>query len=87
MTVIGFVGLGVMGKPMARNVSRVFKVLVYDLDPERVQQTLTEKPEGSGSLHAADSVRAVGASAAHRGPLTAWIACCPLRRAGGRRAG
>ncbi|MBN2556540.1 MAG: NAD-binding protein [Anaerolineales bacterium] len=63
MTVIGFIGLGVMGKPMACNVSRAYKVLVYDLDPERVQQTLAEKTEGSGSLHAADSVGGVGASA------------------------
>jgi len=63
MSVIGFIGLGVMGAPMAHNVSRKYDVLVYDVNPERVDLTLASGSAGEGSLMAAESVAAVGAAA------------------------
>lgn len=63
MAVIGFIGLGVMGKPMARNVSRSFDVLIYDLDPARIKATLSGGAAGEGTLTAADSIGDVGAAA------------------------
>lgn len=36
---VGFIGLGIMGKPMAKNVVRKgFELCVYDLNPEAVQE-------------------------------------------------
>lgn len=60
MTTIGFIGLGVMGAPMARNVSRAFDVVVYDIDDARVDLVLSSGSAGEGSLKAADSITAVG---------------------------
>jgi 2-hydroxy-3-oxopropionate reductase len=37
---IGFIGLGIMGKPMARNLIKAgHQLVVYDLNPERVRET------------------------------------------------
>jgi len=37
---IGFIGLGIMGKPMAHNLIKAgHQLAVYDLDPERVRET------------------------------------------------
>jgi 2-hydroxy-3-oxopropionate reductase len=39
MTQIGFIGLGIMGKPMSRNLLRAgHSVVVYDLDPEFIAE-------------------------------------------------
>jgi 2-hydroxy-3-oxopropionate reductase len=36
---IGFIGLGVMGKPMSRNLLKAgYKLTVYDLFPDAVQE-------------------------------------------------
>ena len=40
---IGFVGLGIMGKPMARNLMKAgHEVTVYDLFPEPVDELVSE---------------------------------------------
>ena len=46
-TTIGFIGLGVMGEPMCRNLARKSgaKVIAFDLRPEPLQRL---KPEGVG---------------------------------------
>ena len=45
--IIGFIGLGVMGEPMCRNLARKSgaKVIAFDLRPEPLQRL---KPEGVG---------------------------------------
>ena len=36
---IGFIGLGVMGKPMAKNLVKAgYKLVVYDVKQERVEE-------------------------------------------------
>jgi 2-hydroxy-3-oxopropionate reductase len=37
MDKIGFIGLGVMGVPMAKNLSSKYDVIVFDIDAERMQ--------------------------------------------------
>lgn len=40
---IGFVGLGIMGKPMAKNLLKAgLKLIVYDLNPKAVQEVAAE---------------------------------------------
>ena len=34
---IGFIGLGVMGAPMAKNVSAKYAIVAYDIDSSRVK--------------------------------------------------
>ncbi len=47
---VGFIGLGVMGAPMARNVRKAFeRVVVYDLDRERVELFSPEEFGRAGS--------------------------------------
>lgn len=54
-SVIGFIGLGVMGEPMCRNV-RIrggYRVIAYDLDPAPLQRLAphgVEVAEGTGTL-------------------------------------
>ncbi|HTQ72877.1 MAG TPA: NAD(P)-dependent oxidoreductase [Burkholderiales bacterium] len=55
---IGFVGLGKMGQPMARHLSRAgYRVLAHDLDPEAVRRAR----EGAGAENPG-SLRAIGES-------------------------
>ena len=50
---IGFVGLGKMGQPMSRHLSRSgYRVLAHDLDPESVRRAREAGAEASGSLRA-----------------------------------
>lgn len=37
MAKLGFIGLGVMGSPIARNLTTKYDVIVYDIDGERMQ--------------------------------------------------
>jgi 4-hydroxybutyrate dehydrogenase / sulfolactaldehyde 3-reductase len=47
---VGFVGLGLMGGPMARNVlRRGFPLTVFDVVPERVKSLVTEGARGAAS--------------------------------------
>ncbi len=54
---IGFVGLGVMGRPMAVNLARRFALLVYDKDPARLSGT-----QGKG-IRRASSLEELGRQA------------------------
>jgi 6-phosphogluconate dehydrogenase (decarboxylating) len=48
--VIGFIGIGMMGGGLARNLIRAGKeVLVYDLSPEAVQKTLAAGATGKAA--------------------------------------
>jgi 2-hydroxy-3-oxopropionate reductase len=49
---IGFIGLGIMGKPMARNLIKAgHKLTVYDLHPERVAEVVRHPTaEGAAAL-------------------------------------
>ena len=38
MEKVGYIGLGVMGGPMARNLASKYQVTVYDTDPARMDQ-------------------------------------------------
>ncbi|MFK7914076.1 MAG: 3-hydroxyisobutyrate dehydrogenase [Pseudomonadales bacterium] len=61
MTTIGFVGLGNMGGPMARNlIAAGHEVRVFDLMPEAVQQTVAAGAD-KGNASAADSAAAAAA--------------------------
>ena len=57
---IGFIGLGVMGEPMARNMARKSgrPLIAYDLSPEPLQRLATE------GVSAAPSISAIAAGAA-----------------------
>ncbi len=44
---LGFIGLGVMGTPMARHLSKPYKVTVFDIDPDRVAQQAQAEPATS----------------------------------------
>ncbi len=47
---IGFIGLGIMGKPMARNLKKAgYSVIVYDLFPAPVEEMKKEGFEAAGS--------------------------------------
>ncbi|QPP05907.1 2-hydroxy-3-oxopropionate reductase [Streptomyces bathyalis] len=55
-TKIGFIGLGIMGTPMVRNlVSAGYAVTAFDLDPARVDQAVENG--GSAASSIADAVR------------------------------
>jgi 2-hydroxy-3-oxopropionate reductase len=41
---VGYVGLGVMGAPMARNLSSKFDVVVFDVEAERMKQVPEAQP-------------------------------------------
>jgi 2-hydroxy-3-oxopropionate reductase len=56
MTTVGFVGLGIMGGPMAANLVKAgFDVIGYNRSPEPVQHLVEGGGRGAGSL--ADAVR------------------------------
>ena len=47
---IGFIGLGIMGKPMAKNLLKAgYSLTVYDLVGEAVEELVTEGAEGASS--------------------------------------
>jgi 2-hydroxy-3-oxopropionate reductase len=51
MPKIGFIGLGIMGKPMVRNLHKAGQQLVvYDRHPERIEATIADGIEGGSSL-------------------------------------
>jgi 2-hydroxy-3-oxopropionate reductase len=55
---VGFIGLGIMGRPMARNVLGAgFPLIVYDLVPQPVEELV------AAGAHAASSPRAVAEAA------------------------
>lgn len=48
MSPIGFIGLGIMGRPMARNLLRKgHGLVVYDIDPEAVRALVAEGARGA----------------------------------------
>jgi 2-hydroxy-3-oxopropionate reductase len=59
-TMIGFVGLGVMGGPMAENIAKKFSgVRIFDADPERVRRIAGDNlipASGLGDLGASSDV-------------------------------
>jgi 2-hydroxy-3-oxopropionate reductase len=51
MTTVAFIGLGIMGAPMARNLMRAgFGVVGYNRSPQRVQEFVAAGGRGAGSL-------------------------------------
>lgn len=47
---IGFIGLGIMGKPMARNLVKAgYSLTVYDVVGERMEELVTDKAKGASS--------------------------------------
>ncbi len=58
MQKIGFIGLGIMGKPMAQNLIKAgYPLIVYDIAPEKVRQLA-----GAGAQAASSSSEAARAS-------------------------
>jgi 2-hydroxy-3-oxopropionate reductase len=56
MTTVAFVGLGIMGAPMARNLRAAgFDVVAYNRSPAKVEQFVSDGGRGAGSV--ADAVR------------------------------
>jgi 2-hydroxy-3-oxopropionate reductase len=56
MTTVGFIGLGIMGGPMAANLVKAgFEVTGYNRSPEPVQRLVEQGGRGAGSL--AEAVR------------------------------
>ena len=50
MKKIGFIGLGIMGKPMAKNLLKAgFSLTVYDILPEAVKDVVGAGAEASSS--------------------------------------
>jgi len=47
---IGFIGLGIMGKPMTRNLLKAgHKLVVYDIVPQAIDEIMSEGAEGAHS--------------------------------------
>lgn len=47
---IGFIGLGIMGKPMARNLVKAgYSLTVYDVVGERMEELVTDRSKGASS--------------------------------------
>src|SRR3990170_6098035 len=47
---LGFIGLGIMGKPMARNLMKAgYPIIVYDIRPESVEELRKEGAGGASS--------------------------------------
>lgn len=56
MTTVAFVGLGIMGAPMARNLRAAgFDVVAYNRSPAKVEQFVSDGGRGAGSV--AEAVR------------------------------
>lgn len=47
---IGFIGLGTMGAPMVRNLAKKHRLVVYDRDPEKMEQVQGPKVRPSQSV-------------------------------------
>ena len=57
---IGFIGLGIMGKPMAKNLLKAgYELAVYDVRPEPVEEPVEDLP-GPVELLPAHREREVG---------------------------
>jgi 2-hydroxy-3-oxopropionate reductase len=53
-TKVGFIGLGIMGTPMTRNlVAAGYDVTAYDLDPARIEAVVQDGAKGASSIAAA----------------------------------
>ncbi len=53
---IGFIGLGVLGKPMARNlINSGYQLTGYDINCEAVDRLATDGAEAASSLKGADA--------------------------------
>lgn len=50
MTTVGFIGLGVMGAPMARNLAKSFNVVAYDLYFNKVEEFVAAGGRGAESI-------------------------------------
>src|SRR3972149_5044325 len=47
---LGFIGVGIMGKPMARNLMKAgYPMVVYDIRPESVEELRKEGAQGASS--------------------------------------
>ena len=60
--IVGFIGLGNMGGPMARNLARGgFQLVVHDIDPAKVEPLRAEGAKVAGSAQdvAADARRVI----------------------------
>ena len=59
MQKIGFIGLGIMGKPMAKNLLKAgYKLIVYDINSEAVKELVNSgAKEGKSSADVAVTVR------------------------------
>src|SRR3712207_9511995 len=56
MTTVAFIGLGIMGAPMANNLVKVgFEVIGYNRSPEPIRRLVEQGGRGAGSL--AEAVR------------------------------
>ncbi|MFQ6110598.1 MAG: 2-hydroxy-3-oxopropionate reductase [Nitrospinota bacterium] len=50
MRQIGFIGVGIMGKPMAKNLLKAgYPLLVYDIHREKMEELMGEGAKGAGS--------------------------------------
>jgi 2-hydroxy-3-oxopropionate reductase len=57
MTTIGFIGLGIMGMPMARNlVAAGFDVVAYNRSPAKVEQFVSSSGGGRGAASIVEAV-------------------------------
>jgi 2-hydroxy-3-oxopropionate reductase len=53
-TKVGFIGLGIMGTPMTRNlVAAGYDMTAYDLDPARIEAVVQDGAKGASSIAAA----------------------------------
>lgn len=51
MSKVGFIGLGIMGKPMAKNLAKAgYEVLAYDIFPEAVKEVASAGCTGCSSI-------------------------------------
>ncbi len=50
MKKIGFIGLGIMGRPMAKNLLKAgYSLVVYDIVPSAVEDVVKAGAQGAGS--------------------------------------
>ncbi|MCC6935136.1 MAG: NAD(P)-binding domain-containing protein, partial [Thermomicrobiales bacterium] len=55
-TTVGFIGLGIMGRPMVRNLARAgYQIIVYNRSQDDIDEVLADVPQAT----AAASARAV----------------------------
>src|SRR6218665_3391324 len=74
--VIGFIGLGVMGEPICRNLARKSgaQALAFDLDPAPLQSLAADGAQGQGSASAVMAQSATVFLSPPSGPI--FPQCC-----------